>query len=89
MKTKYNNEMELNEFCDKLVGRIYKILPLIEEDKENAKKYLNSLIVELDGANEHFENKSNFQSILFSLEGIKNITDYNVCRKRFLNVLIM
>lgn len=75
------NEINLNEYTDKLVGRIYKILPLIESDKDNAKKYLNNLLVELNGANKYFDN-INFTRIIFSLEGMKNITDYNIVRSK-------
>lgn len=76
-----NNNINLDDYLDKLVGKIFKILPLLEENPINAKKYLNSLTIELEGATRNYSNDSYLVSTLFSLQGIKSVTDYNVCRK--------
>lgn len=82
-----NTNINLDDYLDKLVGKIYKILPLLEENPTNAKKYLNSLIIELDGMTKYYFDDSYIVSTLFSLQGIKTITDYNVCRKTILDCL--
>lgn len=76
-----NNNINLDDYLDKLVGKIFKILPLLEENPINAKKYLNSLTIELDGMTKYYSDDSYIVSTLFSLQGIKSVTDYNVCRK--------
>lgn len=79
--------INLDDYLDKLVGKIFKILPLLEENPTNAKKYLNSLTIELDGMTKYYSDDSYIISTLFSLQGIKTVTDYNVCRKTILDCL--
>ena len=76
-----NKNINLNDYLDKLVGKIFKILPLLEENPINAKKYMVSIINELEGATRNYTDDSYMVSTLFSLQGIKSVTDYNVCRK--------
>lgn len=40
----------VNDFLDGLVGKIYKILPLKEEDNFYLSDYLDSLLIQLSGA---------------------------------------
>lgn len=82
MIDKYNNNINMNDYCDKLIGRIFKVLPLLEENPDHAKKYISSLLVELNGASKIFNDNSYFISIICSLEGIGNCTDYNLCRRK-------
>jgi hypothetical protein len=82
-----NNNINLDDYLDKLVGKIFKILPLLEENPTNAKKYLNSLTIELDGMTQCYSDDSYIISTLFSLQGIKTVTDYNVCRKTVFDCL--
>ena len=42
----------LEKYYSGLINKIFKILPLAEESKDNAKVYLDSLHVELQGCNE-------------------------------------
>lgn len=82
-----NKNINLDDYLDKLVGKIFKILPLLEENPTNAKKYLNSLTIELEGMIKNYSDDSYIVSTLFSLQGIKSITDYNVCRKTVFDCL--
>lgn len=76
-------QLELEKYCDRLVGRIWKILKIREsEHPEHGRKYLENLVIELRGASSYFDNDSYFMSMLFSLEGIKNVTDHNVLRRK-------
>lgn len=72
----------LQQYCDRLVGRIFKILKILDENPSDASKYLTSLLVELDGAGAYFEENYYFTRIVFSLKGIQNVTDYNVIRSK-------
>jgi hypothetical protein len=76
------DNMKLDKYCDRLVGRVYKLLCIREEDAQNAKKYLESFLVELKGASKYFGNNSYFASLIFSLEGIRDVTDYNLYKRK-------
>jgi hypothetical protein len=76
-----NNNINLDDYLDKLVGKIFKILPLLEENPVNAKKYMLTIINELEGATNNYNDDSYLVSTLFGLQGIKSVTDYNICRK--------
>lgn len=45
----------LAKYFSVLVGKIFKILPLAEEDKQSAKKYLDGFHIELEGVNTLFD----------------------------------
>jgi hypothetical protein len=74
--------IDKKQYSKRLINKIFKYLPLIEEDRENAKKYLKSLIVELEGSLQYFEDDYYLQDILFSLNGLQNVTDHNVVRSK-------
>jgi hypothetical protein len=74
--------MNIKTYSEDLVNRVFKILPLIEENPEHAKKYISSLVVELQGAVSLFEDNNYLTRILFSIEGIQTVTDYNVVRRK-------
>ena len=82
-----NKNINLDDYLDKLVGKIFKILPLLEENPINARKYLSSLTIELEGMTQNYCEDSYIVSTLFSLQGIKQCTDYNVCRKTVFDCL--
>lgn len=82
-----NKDINLEDYLDKLVGKIFKILPLLEENPENAKKYLISLINELEGMTSNYSHDSYIVSTLFSLQGIRFNTDYNIWRKTVFDCL--
>jgi len=73
---------DIKNYTDRLVGRIYKLLCIREENPQHAIKYLENLLVELRGARKTFNYNSYFVSILFSLEGMQEVTDYNLYRRK-------
>ena len=75
------HKIDLTNYLDQLVNKIYKALCILEENPKNAKKYLDSLTIELDGMTTYYSDDSYIVSTLFSLQGVKNCTDYNVWRK--------
>jgi len=74
--------MNYDKYFDKLVDSIFKILPLSEEDPLNTQKYLQSLLIELKGGSGYFSDNPYFIKIIFSLEGIGEVTDHNVLRSK-------
>jgi hypothetical protein len=79
--------MDIKNYCENLTNRIFKILPLREENPENAKKYVSSLVVELQGACSLFEENDYLTRILCSIKGIEGVTDYNVVRRKVFECL--
>lgn len=75
------HKIDLTNYLDQLVNKIYKALCILEENPNNAKKYLDSLTIELDGMTQYYSDDSYIVSTLFSLQGVKQCTDYNVWRK--------
>lgn len=61
-----------------LINRVYKILPISEEEPDTLKEYLESLVIELSGSKELI-NKIKYDANFISLLGIlKYLTD-NKC----------
>lgn len=78
---------DLNKYLDVLINKIWKIMPLMQENQENALKYIKSLNVELKGAKNYFSS-TYFTSIVFSIDGLSSgITDYNVVRAKVLECI--
>lgn len=73
--------MSIEKYSERLVNSIYKYLCLIEEEEQNAEKYLNSLLVELEGSLQYYDNDY-LNRILFSLNGLQGIEDYNIVRSK-------
>lgn len=78
MNTKYGHvdDNSLDKYFDRLVGKIFKLLPLREENNSTINFYLESLLYELVGGQNLFpELKSNdsFVNLLMSLESLKFI----------------
>ena len=66
--TKYNGQIDLKMYQDYCVKSIFKILPLMEEEKD-WKKFLQGFLVELNGINSLVSN-INYISLMGKLEGL-------------------
>ena len=74
----------LEEYKDRLVGRVYKILPMKEEKVETWDAYIESLLFELVGHKDlikGLDNNSDFISLLSILEGLIGEDDLEVIRR--------
>lgn len=69
---KFNIEsiITLEEYKGKLVGKIYKLLPLREE-KKDWQSYLDGLLIELIGANDLFTDSYELGIVLANLNGLR------------------
>lgn len=82
--TKYNSTIDISieEYLDKLVNKIFKLLPLKEENNSTLDKYHYSLMLELIGFCNiftEFQERIEIVSLLASLESlllISSIEDY-------------
>lgn len=76
MSYKINDNDELTEkYLDRLKARIFKILPLIEEDNKGVFMYVDSLLFELYGLQHVVRNMVNSQeyvSLLCTLESLQD-----------------
>lgn len=75
-----------------MTGKIYKILPLFQEENEGLTTYISSLIYELEGLSERVDEKQNsmLQTIIDVLEHVYNDSlapnpDINIVRREILN----
>ena len=81
--TKYGmtiNDESFEGYCNKIKNQIYKLLPLREEGGQ-WEKFLQTLLVELSGANNLFADTINFVSLLSKLEALRQAQDYKIHRK--------
>lgn len=76
------NDINFDKYLDKMINRIFKILPLLEQNDENVDKYVDSLLIELNGGIRYFENNADYISVIFSLQGVAGTKDYNVWRSK-------
>lgn len=53
------------EYYSRLIGKVFKILPMFEEDNAYWKNYTESLLVELNGMNRNTEDARIFELINF------------------------
>lgn len=72
IETKYNGVLPWESYQQYLVNQVYKILPLMEEEKD-WKRFVEGLIVELIGLEELTTNIS-FISLLGRLQGLTRLT---------------
>lgn len=89
MNTKYKmevNDSNIELFLITMKNKIYKLLPLREENLEWG-KYLNSILVELSGFNELFENQIALVSIISRLEGLYKLEDFMLYRRTIFECL--
>ena len=69
-----------------LKNKIYKLLPLKEEHLDWS-KYLNTVIVEVSGLNELFDNQPQLISLLAKLEGLYRLEDFMLYRRTIFECL--
>ena len=92
METKYGvlpNEI-LVDYKDKITGKIFKILPMKEENCLTWDIYIESLLYELIGCNElveEFKNNADFLSLLSILKNLSKEDDVKVIRREVFNCL--
>ena len=88
--TKYGMEVDKVDFELYLINlkhKVYKLLPLREEELE-WEKYLNTILIEISGLNELFlDNQVNLISLLAKLEGLYKLEDFMVYRKTIFECL--
>lgn len=80
---KFNIEsiITLEEYKGKLVGKIYKLLPLREE-KKDWQSYLDGLLIELIGAKDLFGDSYELGIVLANLNGLRiTNTAFHLYRK--------
>ncbi len=77
--TKYDGELDFEIYQSFLVKNVFKILPLKEENKD-WKKYLDGLLIELNGMN-LLLTEVNLMSVIGKLEGLRTIEDHELFRK--------
>ena len=71
----------LEEYKGKLVGKIYKLLPLREE-KKDWQSYLDGLLIELIGAKDLFADSYELGIVLANLNGLRiTNTAFHLYRK--------
>lgn len=74
----------IEEYKDRLVGRVYKILPMKEENVGTWNAYIESLLFELVGHKDlikGLDDNSDFISLLSILEGLIGEEDLTVVRR--------
>ena len=75
IKTNYNlipDKLYIN-YMDKLVNRVFKILPLKDEKSETVNTYITNLLFELTGNQElilFLNNDSQYEALLSNLQGL-------------------
>lgn len=86
---KYKLDLDSTDFelyCIGLKNKIYKLLPLREEEQE-WQKYLNSIIVEVSGLSVIFKDKTKLISLVSKLEGLYRLEDFMTYRRTIFECL--
>lgn len=78
--------MTLSQYKKELKDKIFKLLPLKEKNKE-WKSYLQSLVIEMQGAQVTIINSSWFLSIINQIKGLETVEDDILFRKTILSCL--
>lgn len=89
METKYGmkvDKIDMELFLISMKNKIYKLLPLREEDLE-WNKYLNTVLIELSGFNDLFDNKVELISVLAKLESLYKLEDFMLYRRTIFECL--
>lgn len=92
MNTKYGQISEelLQEYKDKLTGKVFKILPMKEENCSTWELYIESLLHELFGCKEivnEWRESADFLSLVSILEEISNEDDISIIKREVFNCL--
>ena len=89
METKYGmrvDKVAFELYLITLKNKIYKLLSLKEEHLDWS-KYLNTVIVEVSGLNELFNNQPQLISLLAKLEGLYKLEDFMLYRRTIFECL--
>lgn len=79
------NKEQYEEYCRKLIGKTYKLLPLKEENNPTLKLYIRSLLVELYGGRKiilKFNTDPQFLSMVCSIAELEDIDDLTIYRSK-------
>lgn len=85
MDTKYGNipDKQFHAYQDKMIGKIYKLLPLCENSCDTLPKYIQSLIFELSGLNKIlFNERQELVTILSILEQLQYEKNFKIYRSQ-------
>lgn len=88
-ETKYGmifEDSEIQMYLSGVKNKIYKLLPLREEELD-WDKYLSSILIELNGFNNLFSNKIEVISILSKLEGLRDLENFMLYRRTIFECL--
>lgn len=83
VETKYGmkvEEVDFELYLISLKNKVYKLLPLREEGLE-WQKYLNTILVEINGFGTLFTNKVELLSLMSKLEGLYKLEDFMIYRR--------
>lgn len=83
MITKYGrdiNEQNFSDYINALKNKVYKLLPLREEQL-SWEKHLNTILIELSGFDSLTLNETKMITVLSKLEALRSIEDFRVYRK--------
>jgi hypothetical protein len=79
IKIKYDGEIHettFEEYLNRIIGNIFKLLPL-KEKEQDWDKHLEGFLEDLAGCNEVFLSNPSFLSLICKLEGLKNEAVYS------------
>lgn len=91
IQTKYGMSIDQETFegyCERMKNQIFKLLPLREENGQ-WEKHLETLLVELSGADSLFADTINFTTLLAKLEALKQKQPQRIHRKTVLECVHM
>lgn len=85
-KTKYGKipNCFIDEYKDRLIGRVFKILPMVEEKSDTWDVYIESLLFELHGMDvliQELNCNSDFLILLATLEELKKEHEHSVVKR--------
>jgi hypothetical protein len=92
MKTKYGSVDDelLQKYIERLVNKVFKLLPLKQENNPTLVEYHKSLMLELNGANSlvlALQEDANFMCLICSLESLLFVDDFPVYRRKVLECI--
>lgn len=84
----YFNDDVVKVDLERLVNKIFKLLPM-RENNEDWQKQLNSVLIELYGLNEMFGDQLQVLILLSKLEGLSHINDFMTYRVTVFNAITL
>lgn len=85
MNTKYGGQIKgepFDDYLNKLIKRIYKILPMKQEESKTLNKYINFLMIELSGGDKLLIEHRIFIELLFNMESLNQIEDIDLFKSQ-------